>query len=70
MRITTLANQLRVLGDDISKKEVIKKLLHAVPDKLEQVAISLETLLDLDNMSIEEAAGHLHVVEQRRKTNT
>jgi hypothetical protein len=26
---------------------------------LEQVAISMETLLDLDALSIEEAAGHL-----------
>jgi hypothetical protein len=29
--------------------------------------ISLETLLDLDKLLIEEAAGHLRVVEQRRK---
>jgi hypothetical protein len=38
-----------------------------VPDHLEQVAISMETLLDLDALSIEEAAGHLQAVENRRK---
>jgi hypothetical protein len=42
-------------------------MLHVVPEKLEQVTISMETLLDLDSLSIEEAVGHLRVVEQRKK---
>jgi hypothetical protein len=64
---TTIANQLQALGDKISDKEVIKKILHSVPDHLEQVAISIETLLDLNNMSIEVAIGHLRAVEERKK---
>jgi hypothetical protein len=32
-------------------------------DHLKQVAISMEMLLDLDALSIEEVAGHLHEVE-------
>jgi hypothetical protein len=68
--ITTLANELRVLGDEVTDKEVVKKMLHSVPEKLEQVAISMETLLDLNSLSIEEAAGHLRAVEQRRKSST
>jgi hypothetical protein len=43
LRLTTVASQLGVLGDQISDKEVIKKLLHVVPDNLEQVAISMKT---------------------------
>jgi hypothetical protein len=58
-----MANGLHVLGDDITDKEVVKKMLHSVPEKLEQVAISMETLLDLNTPSIEEAAGHLRAVE-------
>jgi hypothetical protein len=46
---------------------VIKRLLHAVPEKLEQVVISMETLLDLKSLSTEEAMGHMHTVEQRKK---
>jgi hypothetical protein len=46
---------------------VIKKILHSVLEQLEQVAILIETLLDLNSMSIEEATGHLHVVEERKK---
>jgi hypothetical protein len=67
LRLNSVASELRVLGDDISDKEVIKRLLHAVPEKLEQVAISMETLLDLESLSIEEAVGHLRAVEQRKK---
>jgi hypothetical protein len=53
LHLTTMASQLSVLSDDVTDKDVIKKLLHIVPDKLEQVAISMETLLDLDVLSIE-----------------
>jgi hypothetical protein len=68
--VTALANQLCALGDKVSEKEEIKKLLHSVPDHLEQVAISIETLLDRNMMTIEEATGHPRVVEERKKKNT
>jgi hypothetical protein len=58
---------LRVPGEDITDKEVVKKVLHSVPEKLEQVAISIETLLDLNALSIEEATSHLLAAEQRKK---
>jgi hypothetical protein len=67
LRLTTVVSQLWVLGDDITDKDVIKKLLHVIPDKLEQVAISMETLLDLDALSIEEVVDHLRTVERRKK---
>jgi hypothetical protein len=35
IRITTIANELWVLGDDITEKEVVKKMLHPVLEKLE-----------------------------------
>jgi hypothetical protein len=66
LRIMAIANQLRALGDKVTEKEEIKKLLHSAPD-LEQVAISIEILLDLNLMTIEEATGHLHAVEERKK---
>jgi hypothetical protein len=65
--LNAVTSQLRVLGDDISDKEVIKKMLHVVPDKLKQVVISMETLLNLGSMSIEEAVGMLRAVETRKK---
>jgi hypothetical protein len=65
--LNIVASQLYVLGDDISDKNLIKKMLHVVPEKLEQVAISMETLLNLDSLSIEEVVGHLRAIEQRKK---
>ncbi|KAK3121536.1 hypothetical protein QOZ80_8BG0655630 [Eleusine coracana subsp. coracana] len=67
LRATTLANQLWVLRDPITDREVVKKILHSVADHLEQVAISIETLLDLDSISVEEATGRLRAMEQRKK---
>jgi hypothetical protein len=67
LRVSAVANQLRSIGDKISDKDVIKKILHSVPDYLKQVAIPIKTLLDLNTMSIEEATGHLRAVEQRKK---
>jgi hypothetical protein len=66
-RITGLAAELRVLGDNISDAEVVRKMLHVVLDHLPQVAISIETLLDIKTISVEEVAGMLHTVEQWRK---
>jgi hypothetical protein len=64
---TTIANQLWSVGCMITDKDIIKKILHLVPDHLEQVAISIETLLDLNNMSIEIPTRHLHAVEDSKK---
>jgi hypothetical protein len=54
------------LGEDVSEKDVVKRLLHSVLENLEQIALSMETLLDLSTISIEEATGRLHAVEQRK----
>jgi hypothetical protein len=61
--LSTLASQLHVLSDDISDNEVIKKMLHVILEKLEQVAISMETLLNLDSPLIKEAIGELCIIK-------
>jgi hypothetical protein len=63
-------NQLCVLGDDVPDKSIVKRLLHAVPDHLKQVAISIETLMDLDIVSVEEVTSRLHAIEQRKKPSS
>ncbi|EAZ37695.1 hypothetical protein OsJ_22037 [Oryza sativa Japonica Group] len=54
VRITGLANNLRTLGDNISDADVVRKMLDVVPEHLEQIAIAVETLLDLNTVSVEE----------------
>jgi hypothetical protein len=57
---------MRVLNNEITNKEVVKKMFHFVLEKLEQVVILMETL-HLSSLSIEEVAGHLRAMEQRKK---
>jgi hypothetical protein len=66
-RITGLAAELRQLGDNISNTEIVRKMLQVVPEHLSQVAISIETLLDINTIAVEEVTGMLRAVEQRRK---
>jgi hypothetical protein len=68
--INSIANEMRALGEEITDKEVVKKMLHSILEKLEQVTISMETLLNLNMLSIEEATGHLRAVEQRKKSSS
>jgi hypothetical protein len=65
MRITTLANNLRSLGDTVEEVKIIQKFLREVPSQYGQIACSIETLLDLNGMSIEELIGRLRSSGER-----
>ena len=65
MRISSVASQLRALGDTMDDARVVRKFLRVVPPRFAQVAVSIETLLDLSELSIEELTGRLRVVEDR-----
>ncbi|WVZ91483.1 hypothetical protein U9M48_037649 [Paspalum notatum var. saurae] len=65
IRINRLVNQLAVLGDGIKEEEVVRKFLQALPARFEQIASSIETLLDLSDVSVEELIGRLKATEER-----
>jgi hypothetical protein len=48
--------------DTYGEKRAIEKLFWCIPEKYKQITRSIESLLDLYTMSIEEAIGHLNVV--------
>jgi hypothetical protein len=51
-------------SDDIYNEErAIEKFLCCIPEKYKQIARSIESLLDLFMMSIEEAIGRLKVID-------
>ncbi|WVZ93640.1 hypothetical protein U9M48_039605 [Paspalum notatum var. saurae] len=54
---------LRELGEEVKDGRVVRKVLRVVPTKWKQVAVSIEMLLDLDTMSMEELVGQLRVAE-------
>jgi hypothetical protein len=62
--LNTLQQKMVLFGDDTySEERTIEKLFRCIPGKYKQIAHSIESLLDLSMMSIEEAIGHLKVVD-------
>lgn len=70
MRITNLANNLRSLGDVIDEVKIVQKFLREVPSQYSQIACSIETLLDLNGMSVEELIGRLRSAAERCSIGT
>jgi len=57
---------MAINGDtDLDERRAVEKLLRCVPKKFEQLVISIETLLDLDELTIEGVTGRLKVVQDR-----
>jgi hypothetical protein len=62
--LNTLLQKMVQFGDDTYGEErAIEKLFRCIPEKYKQIALSIESLLDLSTMSIEEAIGHHKVVD-------
>jgi hypothetical protein len=66
LHLSSLMQQLARHGDtDIDELKAVEKYLRVVPSKYAQVALSIETLLDLSTLSIEEVTGRLKAVDDR-----
>jgi hypothetical protein len=52
-------------NNDIDEQKVVEKYLHVIPKKYTQIALSMESLLDLSTLPIEEVIG-----SSRRWTTT
>jgi hypothetical protein len=64
-RITQLTNRLAVLGDDYTEEEIVRKFLQALPPRFDQIVASIETLLDLVDVTVDELIGRLKAAEER-----
>jgi hypothetical protein len=64
LSVLTLKQKMVQFDDDTySEERAVKKLFRCIPEKYKQIASSIESLLDLSTMSIEEAIGRLKVVD-------
>jgi hypothetical protein len=64
LRLNTLLQKIVQYGADTYDKErAIEKLFRCVPEKYKQIARSIESLLDLSTMLIEEAIGRLKIID-------
>jgi hypothetical protein len=62
--LNTLQQKMVQFSDDTYGEErAVEKLFRRIPKKYKQIARSIESLLDLSTMSIEEAIGCLKVVD-------
>ena len=63
LRLTGIVQRLATLGDPEPDAKVVAKYLRVVRPRYKQLVISIETLLDISALSIEEITGRLKAVD-------
>jgi hypothetical protein len=64
MRLTGVMHDLEILGDRVTEHKAVLKFLRCVPKRFRQLAHSIQQLLDLKNMTVEELMGRFLAVEE------
>ncbi|KAE8792247.1 hypothetical protein D1007_33249 [Hordeum vulgare] len=65
MRISNMVAHMVQLGETMAEKRIIRKFLSVIPKRYSQIALSTETLVDLDTLSVEELTGRLKAAQER-----
>jgi DNA-binding transcriptional ArsR family regulator len=63
MQLTSLTNQLATLDDPQADDKVVTKYLRVARPRYRQLVVSIETLLDISTLSVEEVTARLKAIE-------
>lgn len=63
-RLTALVGEIRVLGEDLPERAIVKRLFAAVPDRFLPIIGTIEQWGDVKKMSVAEAIGRLRAFEE------
>ncbi|WVZ79350.1 LOW QUALITY PROTEIN: hypothetical protein U9M48_026940 [Paspalum notatum var. saurae] len=66
LHLATLVTRLGELGQVMEDVDVVSKFLRVEPPKFSQLAQSIETLIDLNTLTIEDVVGRFKVQEDRQ----
>jgi hypothetical protein len=70
LRINSLAEKLHGLGEVVGETRVVKKILRVLPKQYNQIAVSIEMLLNINTLTVEELVGRLRAAEDRLDVDT
>jgi hypothetical protein len=59
LRLSNIVQRLAILGDPEPESKVVAKYLRVTRPRYRQLVVSIETLLNIDTLSIEEVTGRL-----------
>jgi hypothetical protein len=63
MRLSGMVQHLATLGETVAKSKVVGKFLRSVPHKYKKIVVAIQTLLDVETLTLANVIGRLKAAE-------